>query len=110
MKKLSQFLEVHISETPGTIYLKCGVLTVEGISTAKIVQFRKSTTKVHIRENRIIVLPVNILTGVVHRLLGPYDTLPCVLMDELKRNSTSSAYLHYCSYNLSSNTILFAEN
>ena len=63
--------------------LKCGVLTVEGISTAKIVRFRKSTTKVHIRENRIIVLPINILTGVAHRLLGPHDTLPCVLIHAL---------------------------
>ena len=33
-----------------------------------------------IRENRIIVLPVNILTGVAHQLLGPHDTLPCVLI------------------------------
>ena len=51
---------------------------VEGISTAKIVRFCKSTTKV--QKNRIIALPVNILTGVAHRLLGPHDTLPCVLI------------------------------
>ena len=25
-------------------------------------------------------LPVNILMGVAHRLLGPHDTLPCVLI------------------------------
>jgi len=25
MKKLSQFLEIHISETPGAIYLKFGI-------------------------------------------------------------------------------------
>ena len=36
--------------------------------------------KLHIRENRIIVLPVNILTCVAHRLLGPHDTLPYVLI------------------------------
>ena len=28
----------------------------------------------------IFFLPVNILTGVTRRLLGPHDTLPCVLM------------------------------
>jgi len=53
---------------------------MEGISTAKIVRFRTSITKLHISKNRIIVLPVNILTGVVHCLLGPHITLPCVLM------------------------------
>jgi len=81
-KKLSQFLEVHISDTPGTIYLKFGiwVLKLEGISTAKIIRFHTSSMKVRIRENRIIVLPVNILTGVVRRLLGQHDTLLCVLI------------------------------
>ena len=68
------------------------MLTVEGISSAKIVRLRKSATKVHIRENRIIVLPVNILTGVAHRLLGPHDTLPCVLIDN-KKNYVSK-YTH----------------
>ena len=37
-------------------------------------------------ENDVFVLPVNILTGVARRLLGPHDTLPCVL---IIRNSTS---------------------
>ena len=31
-------------------------------------------------ENCIFVLPVNILTGVVRRLLGPHNTLSCVLI------------------------------
>ena len=31
-------------------------------------------------ENDVFVLPVNILTGVARRLLGPHDTLPCVLI------------------------------
>ena len=53
--------------------LECGVLTVEGTSTAKIIRFCKSSTKVHICENRIIVLPVNILTGVARRLLRPHN-------------------------------------
>jgi len=62
-------LKVHISE--------CEVLTLEGISTAKIVWFR---TKLRIRENHIVVLPVNILMGVAYQLLGPHNTLPCVLI------------------------------
>jgi len=53
---------------------------VEGISTEKIVWFCISSTKLHILKNRIIVLPVNILTGAVCRLLGPHHTLPCVLI------------------------------
>jgi len=36
-KKLSQLLKVHISETPGVIYLKCEVMTLTGISSAKSV-------------------------------------------------------------------------
>ena len=28
------------------------------------------------------VLPVNILRGVARRLLGPHDTLPCVLIEQ----------------------------
>jgi len=44
-----------------------------GVFTEKIVRFRLSITKLHIRENRIIVLPVNILTAVAHQLLGPHD-------------------------------------
>jgi len=55
--------------------LKCGVLMMEGISTAKIVQLCTSSTKLHIRENCVTVLPVNILMGVVRYLLGPHDTL-----------------------------------
>jgi len=37
-------------------------MMVEGISTAKIVWFRTSSTKLCIRENCIFVLPVNIYT------------------------------------------------
>ena len=36
-------------------------------------------------ENYVFVLPVNILTGVVRRLLEPHDTLPCVLITGVAR-------------------------
>ena len=42
--------------------LECGVLTVEGISTAKIIRFHRSSMKLRIHENCVIVVPVNILT------------------------------------------------
>ena len=35
-------------------------------------------------ENDVFFLPVNILTGVACRLLGPHDTLSCVLIADLK--------------------------
>ena len=43
-------------------------------------------------ENDVFVLPVNILTGVARRLLGPHDTLPCVLIYIV--NSKMSAKYH----------------
>ena len=66
--------------------LECGLLTVEDISTAKIIRFHTSSTKLCMRENYIIVLPVNIFMGVVRRLLGPLDTLTCVLITSSLEN------------------------
>ena len=43
--------------------VECGVLTVEGISMVKITSFCTSSTKLHIGENCVIVLPVSILTA-----------------------------------------------
>ena len=54
---------------------------MESMSTAKIVLFQGST-ELRRCENCVFFLPVNILTGVTRRLLGPHDTLPCVLMLE----------------------------
>ena len=53
---------------------------MEGVSTAKIVLFHQGSTELRWCENCIFFLPVNILTGVTRRLLGPHDTLPCVLI------------------------------
>ena len=60
--------------------LVCGVLKLEGVSTAKIVLFHQGSTELRRCENCIFVLPVNIFTGVARWLFGPHDTLPCVLM------------------------------
>ena len=40
-------------------------------------------------ENDVFVLPVNVLTGVVRQLLGPHDTLPCVLIKLFARPAVS---------------------
>ena len=73
-KKLSQFLKSHISGTREAILLKsnleCGVLKLEGMSTAKIFLFHQGSTELQRCENCVFVLPVNILTGVTRRLLG----------------------------------------
>ena len=60
--------------------LACGVLKLEGVSTAKIVLFNQGSTELRRCENCVFFLPVNILTGVARRLLGPHDTIPCVLI------------------------------
>ena len=57
------------------------------MSTAKIVLFHQGSTELRRCENCVFFLPVNILTGVTRRLLGPHDTLPCVLI-YLMQNST----------------------
>ena len=56
------------------------MLKLEGVSTAKIILFHQGSTELRRCENCVFFLPVNILTGVACRLLGPHDTLPCVLI------------------------------
>jgi len=73
---------VLISETPCAIYLKFGMW---GTDVGRHLHnknrlVRTSSTKLRIRKNCIFVLPVNILVGVARQLLGPHDTLPCVLI------------------------------
>ena len=53
---------------------------MEGVRTAKIVLFHQGSTELQRCENCVFFLPVNILTGVTRQLLGPHDTLPCVLI------------------------------
>ena len=65
---------------------------MEGVSTAKIVLFHLCSTELRRYENCIFFLPVNILTGVARRLLGPHDTLPCVLILLF-----ACAHIHMCT-------------
>ena len=83
MKKLSQFLKSHISLERVKRFrsnMEYRVLKLEGVSKAKIVLFRQGSTELRRCENCIFFFPVNILTSAARRLLGPYDTLLCVLI------------------------------
>ena len=53
---------------------------LEGMSTAKSILFHQGSTELRRCENCVFFLPVNILTGVARQILGPHDTLPCVLI------------------------------
>ena len=77
MKKLSQFLKSHISGTPEAISLKFGIGRHVHSKNRLVSSRQHRATEVRIC---IFVLPVYILTDVVRRLLGPHDTLLCVLI------------------------------
>jgi len=79
MKKLSQTLRAYNLQMRTTI-LVCGVLKVEGVCTTKIVQIQQGSTELRMWENRVLVLPVNILTVWRAGFTWPHDTLPCVLI------------------------------
>ena len=87
-KKLSQFLKLHISGTLEAISLKFGMWSAEGGRSVHSKNLLVSSRQHRATEVRILRFlsscqPVNILTGVTRRLLGPHDTLPCVLMNEM---------------------------
>ena len=67
------------------------MLQLGDMSTAKIVLFHQGITELRRCENCVFFLPVNILTGVTRRLLGPHDTLPCVLISLVR------SQLMFCS-------------
>ena len=65
---------------------------MEGVSTAKIVLFHQGSTELQMCENCVSFLPVNIFTGVARRLLGPHDSLPCVLIPELESTQEEATH------------------
>ena len=81
-KKLSQFLKSHISGTLEAISLKFGMWSAEVggrvHSKNRLVSSRQHKAT-EVRKLRFLP-SCHILTGVARRLLGPHDTLPCVLM------------------------------
>ena len=83
MKKLSQFLKSHISGMLEAILLKCGMWSTDiGRHVhRKIVVFYKGSTELRMREKKLHFLSSCQYThGVTCWLLGPHDTLLCVLI------------------------------
>ena len=81
-KKLSQFLKSHISGIPEAISLKFGMWSTEvgGNVHSKIclVSSRKHRAT-EVRKLRFLS-SCQYTHGIARRLLGPHDTLPCVLI------------------------------
>ena len=87
-EETKQFLKSHVSGTREAIALKFGMWSAEvgGSVNSKTVLFHQGSTELRRCENCVFFLPVNILTGVERRLLGPHDTLPCVLIHSHNQN------------------------
>ena len=81
-KKLSQFLKSHISGMPEAISFKFGMWSAEGRGNVPskicLVSSRKHRA-MEVRKLRF-VSSCQYTHGVARRLLGPHDTLPCVLI------------------------------
>ena len=79
-KKLIHFLKSHISGMREAIALKFGMWSADvGGSIHSKTRLVSSRQHRATEVRKLHFLPVNILTGVTRRLLGPHDTLPCVL-------------------------------
>ena len=81
-KKLSQFLKSHISGMLEAIPLEFGTWSTEVGGRVHSKNHPVSSRQHRATEVRKLcfVLPVKKLTGVACWLLGPHDTLPCVLL------------------------------
>ena len=84
-KKLSQFLKSHISGMPEAISLKFGMWSAEGggnlHSKICLVSSRQHRAT-EVRKLRFLS-SCQYTHGVARWLLGPHDTLPCVLMSTI---------------------------
>jgi len=78
MKKLSQTLRAYNLQMHWTM-LKFGMWGAEGGGHLHY-EVQQGSTELRMRENRILVLPINILTVWCAGFTWPHDTLPCVLM------------------------------
>ena len=88
-KKLSQFLKSHISGTLEAISLKFGMWSAEGGGSVHS-KIRVVSSSQHrateVRKLRFLS-SCQYTHGVARRLLGPHDTLPCVLIIEEHRDN-----------------------
>ena len=98
-KKLSQFLKSNISGMPEAISLKFGMWSTEvgGNVHSKIcLVSSRQHRATEVRKSRFLS-SCQYTHGVARRLLGPHDTLPCVLMlciASLLHNKQFTAKLH----------------
>ena len=84
-KKLSQFLKSHISGMPEAISLKFGMWSTEvgGNVHSKIcLVSSRQHRATEVRKLRFLS-SCQYTHGVARRLLGPHDTLPCVLINKI---------------------------
>jgi len=78
-EKLSQILRAYNSQMHWTILLKFGMWGAEGGGRLHY-KVQQGSMELRMRENCILVLPVNILTVWCAGFTWPHNTLPCVLI------------------------------
>ena len=81
-KKLSQFLKSHISGMPEAISLKFGMWSTEvggNVHSKSCLVSSRQHRATEVRKLRFLS-SCQYTHGVARRLLGPHDTLPCVLI------------------------------
>ena len=81
-KKRSQFLKSHISGMPEAISLKFGMWSAEGggnVHSKICLVSSRQHRATEVRKLRFLS-SCQYTHGVARRLLGPHDTLPCVLI------------------------------
>ena len=117
-KKLSQFLKSHISGMPEAISLKFGMWSTEvgGNVHSKIcLVSSRQHRATEVRKLRFLS-SCQYTHGVVRRLLGPHDTLPCVLIFQKVKCMCCinlwpayciSTSLSHCSYDCLTSCIIF---
>ena len=84
-KKLSQFLKSHISGMPEAISLKFGMWSTEvggNVHSKNCLVSSRQHRATEVRKLRFLS-SCQYTHGVARRLLGPHDTLPCVLICSL---------------------------
>ena len=84
-KKLSQFLKSHILGTRDAISLKFEMWSTEvggSVHSKNRLVSSRQHRATEVRKLRFLSsCRYSLLTGVTRRLLGPHDTLPCVLIN-----------------------------
>ena len=111
-KKLSQFLKSHISGMPEAISLKFGMWSTEvgGNVHSKIcLVSSRQHRATEVRKLRFLS-SCQYTHGVARRLLGPHDTLPCVLISTCKTTVSKGESLLFNTFTCRRKLDLFNTN